>query len=228
MTGIRASFVVHDATECPVARASAETEGEIDSVARSARVGADAVVEEFELSRESSNAPALLAGDESETLSVDGARRVFAIDGVSVYRFRREATESCPCAIVESSAETPVTAVRAENGSLFLWLYAPDVASVRTIVADLRSEFDEVELRHLVRENEGDGGDDYVLVNRSRLTERQREVVRTAFAMGYFDYDSGTNAGDVASALGISHSTFAEHLSAAQTKLLEPIVSEAP
>ena len=214
MSGIRASFVVRNATGCPLARASCEIDGGIDDVARSSSLESDAVIEEFEVT----------ARERPGTLSDEAIRKVFSVDGIDVYRFSRETADDCVCEVVERSG-TPISAIRAEHGALFLWLYASDVEAVRSVVSDLRAEFDDVRLRHLVRENDG-AGDDYVLVNRSRLTDRQREVVKTAFAMGYFDYDSGTNAGDVAAALGISHSTFAEHLAAAQTKLLEPILSD--
>ncbi|AUX08100.1 bacterio-opsin activator HTH domain-containing protein [Halalkaliarchaeum desulfuricum] len=203
-----------DAMGCPLARASTEVDGPIDDVSRSSQVGSDAIFEEFEVAS---------PGD-SDGLSDEDVRKVFSVDGVDVYRFERETADGCVCEVIERS-ENPISSIRAENGSLYLWLYASDVESIRSIVADLQAEFGDVQLRHLVREND-ESGDDYVLVNRNHLTERQREVIRTAFAMGYFDYDSGTNAGDVAEALGISHSTFAEHLAAAQTKLLEPILSD--
>ncbi|MEF8780212.1 MAG: helix-turn-helix domain-containing protein [Haloferacaceae archaeon] len=215
MGGIRASLVVTDPPTCPVAHVSGEIGEPIRDVARSASVGPGGVTEEFEVPGEA--APA--------ELSVEGVRRVFSVDDVGVYRFRRDDVDGCVCEVIERSG-TPVSALRAENGALFVWLHAPDVETLRSIVAELRETFDEVRLRHLAEEN-ADRGDDYVLVDRNQLTDRQREVLRTAFEMGYFDYDSGTNAGDVAEALGISQSTFAEHLSAAQTKLLEPLVDDS-
>ena len=53
--------------------------------------------------------------------------------------------------------------------------------------------------------------------------DRQREVVRTAY-MGYFEYPKGANAGEVAAALDISRSTFAEHLAAATGKLFGAVL----
>lgn len=215
MGGIRASLSVADPPTCPVAHVSREIGEPIRDVARSASVGSGGVTEEFEVPGEAvpANPP------------VDGVNRVFSVDGVGVYRFRREDVDGCVCEVIERSG-TPVSALRAEGGALLVWLHVPDAETLRSIVADLREAFDGVRLRHLVEENAG-RGDDYVLVDRNQLTDRQREVLRTAFEMGYFDYDSGTNAGDVAGALGISQSTFAEHLSAAQTKLLEPLVDES-
>ncbi|WP_455429089.1 helix-turn-helix domain-containing protein [Haloarcula regularis] len=63
-----------------------------------------------------------------------------------------------------------------------------------------------------------------MLVDRGQLTDRQREVLETAVEMGYFEYPKGANAGEVAEALDITVSTFAEHLAAAETKLLGSIV----
>ena len=54
--------------------------------------------------------------------------------------------------------------------------------------------------------------------------EAVREVLETAHEMGYFEYPKRANAGDVAEAVGISRSTFSEHLGAAQTKLLDAIL----
>lgn len=53
-----------------------------------------------------------------------------------------------------------------------------------------------------------------------QLTERQYEVLIVAYENGYFEYPRGANAEDVAEKLGITASTFAEHLSAAQSKLV--------
>jgi len=76
----------------------------------------------------------------------------------------------------------------------------------------------------------GSGGDgetddgDVVFVDRSRLTDRQREVLETAYEMGYFEHPRATNATEVADALDVSLSTFTEHLATAQSKVLAAIV----
>jgi hypothetical protein len=63
-----------------------------------------------------------------------------------------------------------------------------------------------------------------VPVDLERLTDRQREVVETAYRMGYFEYPRETNASGVAAELGIEPSTLAEHLAAAQSKLLGAVL----
>jgi len=53
-----------------------------------------------------------------------------------------------------------------------------------------------------------------------RLTDRQREVLRTAFEMGYYEWPRDCTGQDVAAELGISAATFSEHVFAAERKLL--------
>jgi len=66
-----------------------------------------------------------------------------------------------------------------------------------------------------------------VPVDLEKLTDRQREVLETAYEMGYYQYPRGANASEVADALDICPSTLAEHLAAAQTKLLDDVLADA-
>lgn len=49
-----------------------------------------------------------------------------------------------------------------------------------------------------------------------RLTEKQLEVLRTAFLSGYFDWPRDSTADECADALGITQPTFSQHIRAAQ------------
>ena len=60
------------------------------------------------------------------------------------------------------------------------------------------------------------------------LTDPQREALRTAYEMGYFEYPRDANASEVAAALDIQRSTFTEHLNAAQSKLLDELQFASP
>lgn len=53
-----------------------------------------------------------------------------------------------------------------------------------------------------------------------RLTDRQREVLRTAFELGYYDWPRACSGEDVASELDIASATFSEHIHAAERNLL--------
>jgi predicted DNA binding protein len=129
---------------------------------------------------------------------------------------RRSRVESYDC---------PVSDAHAVDGTLYLVFYAPGPDRVRDVVAAARERFDDVAVRNLSQSGEL-VGNDFVSVDTGQLTDRQREVLATAYEMGYFDYPKGANAEEVAAALDISPSTLAEHLAAAQQKILGPVASQ--
>ena len=89
------------------------------------------------------------------------------------------------------------------------------------------SSIGEFGLIALMRETLGPADDeDLVVLDRARLTDRQREVLQTAHEMGYFEHPRAANATEVAGSLDINRSTFAEHLASAQSKLLDAILDE--
>nr|WP_321166786.1 helix-turn-helix domain-containing protein [Salinigranum halophilum] len=110
-------------------------------------------------------------------------------------------------------------------GTVVLTFVAEDIESLRDVITALKDRYD-VSLRYLTRSATVSEGSDLVFVDRSVLTERQREVLETAHEMGYFDHPKRANAEEVADTLEINASTFAEHVSAAQSKLLETILEE--
>jgi len=57
------------------------------------------------------------------------------------------------------------------------------------------------------------------------LTDRQREAIRTAYEMGYFDIPRRASLEDIAAALDISSSSLSERLRRAQTQLIEETVA---
>lgn len=52
-----------------------------------------------------------------------------------------------------------------------------------------------------------------------RLTDKQLEVLRTAFLHGYFDWPRGSTAEECADALDIAQPTFSQHVRSAQQKV---------
>lgn len=61
----------------------------------------------------------------------------------------------------------------------------------------------------------------------SRLTERQREVLEAAFEAGYYEWPRDCSGEAVAAELGITSSTFSEHIHAAERKLLTMVFEES-
>lgn len=59
-----------------------------------------------------------------------------------------------------------------------------------------------------------------------RLTDRQREVVRYALEAGYFEWPRRATSEEVAAGLGISRTTFLEHLRKGEAKILEEALDD--
>ncbi|MDX1746552.1 MAG: helix-turn-helix domain-containing protein [Halobacteriales archaeon] len=208
MTGIHAELRISSPADCPIAGVSQASGSLVSSVSRSSVPGAHGqVTEEFVVADAAAELP------DFDPVFSYGSRRVF--------RFRHQTGRGCPCELVESFG-CPVVDVHARNGDLCLEFHVSCVEDLRSIVSDLRESYP-VNVQRLVSSDDA-GNEDLVFVDRSELTDRQREVLERAHTMGYFDHPKGANAGEVADALGITTSTFTEHLAAAQRKLLRSIL----
>lgn len=217
--GVRVELRIDSPDECPIADASAVTEGTGRSVCWSADPGADRVIEEFVLeSAPDGAAPDLTTVSES-------VEPVFTDSDSQIYRFDRGRHHECPCASVERFGY-PVADIEARDGCLFVTFHVPEVDEVRSILSDLRSKYAGMSVERIIRSETAQEDSKYVHVDRSVLTERQAEVLRTALEMGYFERPKKANAGEVADELGINRATFAEHLAASQRKLLPTIVGD--
>jgi len=215
--GVHAELAVTGESVCPVATAS-ET-SRVRSVVRAAVPDDDAAVE---FTAETTPEANPVDGD-----GVDDFEEVFRHNDGIVYRFRRPAgtPTACACEAVERHGG-PVRHLRAEDGVVVLSFVAHDLDTLRRVVKDLREQYDGVSLRRLTQSDAPDANTDadLVLIDRAALTDRQHEVLRTAHENGYFDHPKGANATEVATDLGINRTTFAEHLAAAQSKLLDAVL----
>lgn len=198
--GLRVVLSVGSPGDCPVAAA---TSGDVDGLSWT---GGDPVVEEFRAAPDAVDADA-------------DAEEVFRYDDESVYRLERDADESCVCERI-TDLDCPVADVSVADGRLELTLHVPGSERFRAVLDDLRGAYDDVAVESILRTPPGGDGADPVVVDRSRLTGRQAEVLATAHEMGYFDYPRESNATEVAESLGIGPSTLAEHLAAAESKLV--------
>jgi hypothetical protein len=207
-SGVHAEMRVTDPAVCRVVDAS--NSEEVVSVSRATSRVTDEVTVEFTT--------------ESGSVPVD-AEEVFSYDGKAIYRFERPAgTEpACACEVVECRGN-PVRHTEVDDGTVVLSFVADDLDELGRIVTELKEQYEDVSLQCLTRSAATDDETDLVFVDRAVLTARQREVLETAHELGYFDHPKGANATEVAAALGINRSTFVEHLSAAQSKLLESIL----
>lgn len=211
--GLEAALTVERPENCPVASVSAACGATVDSVTWSGAAG-DTVVEEFEVDTD--------VDPGVEAVAAEEATAVFGDDRRQVYRFERDADRGCVCACIEAFG-CPVTDVRAEAGGLRVVFRPTDLETLQGIIEALRERSGGVTLGHLLRSVDPAEGDT-VVVDRDRLTARQREVLETAHEMGYFEHPKGANAQEVAAALDITSATFRAHVAAAQSKLLDEIL----
>jgi predicted DNA binding protein len=93
----------------------------------------------------------------------------------------------------------------------------PQQADVRGLVERFESEYDGVELL-AKRETERSGWTAHELreVLETRLTDRQLEVIETAYEAGYFEWPRGSSGQDVAEMLDITQPTFNRHMRRAE------------
>lgn len=206
---VRAGVAIHGAGNCPVVAASTAHDGPITGV--NWTHAGDTHTEEFR-----ARDP-----DAVDRATDVPAASVVDLGSEHVYRYDRPWNGECACRVIEE-LDCPIADARAEDGVLILTLHLPDLERLRDIVSALDGIADRVEVRYLVHGTaEDDAVPDRTLVDRGRLTDRQCEVLQTAYRMGYFKRPRDANAEAVAEALDIAPSTFAEHLAAAQQKLLE-------
>lgn len=209
-SGIRATVAFSEPGDCPLAAFSANASCTIEDVSTSVTVaGTPGSVTEF-----------LAPPHEPER---DDVWSVFDYGDMTLYRTAHGDTDGCPCTCVGGHG-CPVHRYAADEGTLTLVFHAAEYTTLQSIMKELRDDYPPVDVQRLLQPPLDGNPEDRVFVNRGKLTDRQREVLRTALRMGYFERPKQANATDVATELDIAQSTFTEHLMAAQRKLLADIL----
>lgn len=174
-------------------------------------------------------------------LSVDAATdRVEAVcdrfQSVASWSLLTERDGGC---VVELNVSEPlIVDLLATHGSVLVSLTAtpdscvleaelPTSADVRSFVETLRRNYREVDLR-AHRERTARRRPHLGLRYEELLTERQQEVLESAYFAGYFEEPRETPGVDIAAALGISGPTFHHHLRSAQRRLLTELFTSRP
>jgi hypothetical protein len=205
-SGIRATVAFGGDAGCPVARFAESTGATVDGISTSVAPAGD-VVTEFLIDAK--------AGESSAP-----AEPVFSYGTADVYRV--EHGEECPCSCLGGFG-CPIHQYAAASGELTLVFHAAGFEQLQAVMAALRDAYD-VDVKRLLHPPLEGRTEERLFVNRGRLTDRQLEALCTAFELGYFERPKRANATEVAEELGISRSTFAEHLAAAQRKLFEDVL----
>ncbi|MCU4751162.1 helix-turn-helix domain-containing protein [Halobacteria archaeon AArc-curdl1] len=213
-SGIRATVAVTTPEGCPLAEFSRAVETSITQVSTSS-ARADDVGNTTEFL-----APTARATD-AQPDSVRGP--IFSYGDTAIYRFEHDTDTTCPCTCLGSYG-CPIHRYDVEDGTLTVVFHAETFDQLQSIMADFRDQFDAVDVQQLLRPPLKGTPKERVFVNRGKLTDRQEEVLETAFDMGYFERPKGANATEIAATLDIAPSTVTEHLVAAQRKLLGDVL----
>lgn len=158
--------------------------------------------------------------------AIDDARLIREEDGESLFEF----VVSGPC-VGGSLADVGavVRDVVAEDGVGNVVADVPPHADAREVIETIRERHDAELFARRERERPAPEftSREFRAMLADRLTDRQRETLRTAYAGGYFDWPRESTAEECAEALGIAQPTFTQHLRVSQQKLLGALFDEA-
>ncbi|WP_254821884.1 bacterio-opsin activator domain-containing protein [Haloglomus halophilum] len=169
--------------------------------------------------------------------AVAGAEAAGALEVAVVSE--REGDDGPTTTIIEAIAPRSVTARlsdvgavvqqgSAEGGTAEFTARIAGQTSTRTVVEAFQDEF-EASLKAKRRVEEPvETAQDLRQAADERLTDRQSDVLRTAYLMGYFEWPRVHNAEEVAERMGITSATLHYHLRAAERNFLELFFDESP
>lgn len=202
-SGIRATVAFEAPVDCPVVQFATGMGADIDGVSNSV-AAEEPPVTEFLV----------------ENGAVADREPVFSYGHADLYRVTHDG--DCPCRCLGSYG-CPVHQYTVADGELTLVFHTEGFDQLQAAMATLRERY-AVDVRQLLHPPLEGRPEERRFVNRGKLTERQLEALRTAYEAGYFERPRRANATEVAEKLDISRSTFAEHLAAAQRKLLADVL----
>ncbi|MGQ3328756.1 MULTISPECIES: helix-turn-helix domain-containing protein [Halorubrum] len=153
----------------------------------------------------------------------EGVDVVFDYGAKAAYRFEAPSVDASPFAVLDRHG-VPASETTIRDGRLLLTFHTTDLPTLRSVLDEFREFCSDMQVLRLLQSSSTPEESDLVTVDRSELTERQREVLTAAYDAGYFDHPKGANAGEVAASLDIDRSTFSEHMAAAQRKLLSTLL----
>lgn len=129
--------------------------------------------------------------------------------------------------LVESGAH-PTSLVATSEG-VDLTVELPGTGDIQAFMEMFFSRFEDAELvarRELDRPVRTE--EEFKALYRERLTERQEEVLRTAYYAGFFNFPRDSSGSDVAEILGVSQPTVNRHIRQSERKLFELVFEDDP
>lgn len=120
---------------------------------------------------------------------------------------------------------TRVRSTRVTADRAVLRIELPSRENLDALVERLEERYGRVSVLSLV-EREWADGDGTLTVDTSALTEKQAVALEAAYRHGYFEQPRRSSATDIATVLGVAHSTYLQHLRAAQQKVFAEFYGE--
>ncbi|XGI84731.1 helix-turn-helix domain-containing protein (plasmid) [Halorutilales archaeon Cl-col2-1] len=152
-----------------------------------------------------------------EISDADGVQSVNLDRSVSPHRCEIVVTSPTPESILTTHG-IAVKETTLSGDTMKLSLTLPDDEAVSKIQNVLETKFDDASVSTVWTHRESDGSTtDQEFV--SAMTDRQREVLRHALDVGYFERPRGTSATELADHFGLSRATVSQHLRSAQRKI---------
>jgi len=172
-----------------------------------------------------------VTGDRPDRVAEDAAAHAF-VDATLLAEYEHGhlyeflVSDYCPARRLAELGALPQT-VRSDDGTGRIVAEIPEPYDAPDVVGTFLEEYPEAELatkREKDRLRPLPSRSEIRQVVEEALTDRQREVLETAFEQGYYDWPREATGEDVAAALGISSATFAEHIRAAEHNLFRLFV----
>ena len=148
---------------------------------------------------------------------------VVVIEDKQEARFQVKVTGPVPEAHLASQGIL-VESTSVETDGATIEVELSDREPVRKTVDTLEAGFDDVSVLSVAEDTvEMDTGRS-IDVSQARLTDKQIQALQAAYYHGYFQRPRGNTASAIADSLGVSHSTFLQHLHRAQQKLFQQLL----
>lgn len=120
--------------------------------------------------------------------------------------------------LIDQGVVVRSTTVHTRGADLVIEFPARD--TVRTTIKSVKSVFVDVSVRSVTEATHiGTDSTEVSIIDRSELTDKQATALKAAFHHGYFEKPRESTAKEIAETLDIAHSTFLQHLRAAQQKI---------
>jgi PAS domain S-box-containing protein len=121
-----------------------------------------------------------------------------------------------------------VRAIKVTDGEVRVRADVPRDTNVEAVLAKIREVYDSTLLSQRTVDREERTDVDFRADTERHLTERQLNVLETAFRAGFFEWPRDQSGKEVAELLDVAPPTFHQHLRVGQRKLLEVLFDEGP